>query len=533
MTLFSGNPMPDDAIYFGFETDLSRHLLYFFFQCEKKNGTNGIDVTRPPYKWEGASRDDNGDLEWLPCDLSGDETKGMLEPGRMMVHVPTLHQMPIPVWDEHLFWVRLRVFRENEYPAGKEKKEFNQSPKVQQVTVRSMGGTVTAQHAEVVNREFLGYSDGTPGQQFYLQSTPILRPDVHKDETLCVVPLSKSANEQPVEERWVWVPDFGGDQLQRVAQQYTGQEEANEALTNRKIFTLDTASGELQLPPALTDSSGNVQRYGHIPERGAALWFNKYRHGGGVIGNVEAYALDTLKTAVPYVNHVYNRKPAVGGQDQEPLEMAKLRAPHLLHAQNRAVTAADFEYLATRADVAVGRVKCLQHEPGWVASVDPGTVYLFVLPKVKDPAKPLTKAALTMPKSDRDQIASFLDQRRLLTMRLQVDHPEIIWAWVQLTCRLVKGANKKEIEQAIQQRLYSYLNPLIGGPQQAGWPFGRDLYTYDVYTCLQGVPDILMIPEISLFRSLPAGRERVEKDALPVPPHGVLALAGCDVRFVR
>jgi predicted phage baseplate assembly protein len=162
------------------------------------------------------------------------------------------------------------------------------------------------------------------------------------------------------------------------------------------------------------------------------------------MGNMPAYALNTLKTAVPSVDLVYNREEVTGGQDQEPLEIAKLHAPEQLHAQNRAVTAADYEYLATRADVAVGRVKCLQHEPGWVESVDPGTVYLFVLPEVKRPKEPLTRSMLTMPAAARQQIKVYLDERRLLTTRLHVTHPDIVWVQVNLTCKVRPGIDKKK-----------------------------------------------------------------------------------------
>jgi predicted phage baseplate assembly protein len=325
-------------------------------------------------------------------------------------------------------------------------------------------------------------------------------------------------------EGWTVAPDFGHlppDSLSETRRKFS----------ERKIFTLDTNSGELRLPPAQTDMQGNVQRYGAIPPRESTLWFKQYRHGGGAVGNVPAYALNPLKTAVPFVDLVYNREVATGGQDQEPIEMAKLRAPQLLHAQDRAVTAADYEYLATRANVAVGRVKCLQHEPGWVDSVDPGTVYLFVLPELEKPTEPLTRAMLTMPADARHKIKAYLDERRLLTTRLHVAHPEIAWVQVNLTCKVRQGINKKDLEKEVKRRLYAYLNPLVGGPDGTGWPFGQDLYTYDVYTCLQRMANLLAVPEITLYRPRPEGPERLLENKLPLPTHAVLALDSCFVKF--
>ncbi|MCA9953369.1 MAG: putative baseplate assembly protein, partial [Anaerolineales bacterium] len=461
-SLFSQEPLPDDAIYFGFDQDMSKHLLHFFFACDPKYGTDGIDTTRPPYVWEGAVRDENGEVNWTAVSLQPheDETRGLLQPGRMIVHAPTLQQVAIDVAKEPRYWLRLRVRHAHEYPDNRTRR-FTQSPRVSRVQVSSMGGSVLATHAEIVKNEFLGYSDGTPGQRFWLQAAPLLRPSAERGKTLIV---KEDGNGQK-ETKWRLESDFGQMPTNSLPK-------ARQEFSKRQIFTLDTNSGELRLPPTQTDATGNVQLYGEIPPRNSTLWFKEYRHGGGAVGNVGAYALNTLKTAVPSVNRVYNRQAASGGQDQEPIAMAKLRAPQLLHAQNRAITAADFEYLATRADVAVGRVKCLQHEPGWVESVDPGTVYLFVLPQLDEPEKPLTRTQLTMPTEACQKIKTYLDERRLLTTRLHIASPEIVWVQVNLTCKVRQGTNLKKIEENIKERLYTFLNPLVGGSDKTGWPFG-------------------------------------------------------------
>lgn len=524
-TVFSQQPVGGDAIYFGFARDVSHYLLHFHFEC---HGADGIDTTRPPYVWEGATHDVNGEVKWTAVTLgpNEDETLGLFVPGRMIVHLAALSQLTLEELDnDPLYWVRLRVRHENEYPDA-QTRPFTQSPRVVQLEISSMGGTVMASHAEIVKREFLGYSDGTPGQRFWLQASPILRPEPEKGETLCVQ-LNNQANGRAADEQiWYWAKNFSDDVPIPNATKPVKH-------TDRKIFTLDTGSGEIRLPPAQTDAQGNVQRYGTIPPRGAALWFNQYRHGGGKAGNVPAYALNTLKTAIPNVDLVYNRQAATGGQDQEPLDIAKLRAPALLHAQNRAVTAADYEYLAARAGVPLGRVKCLQPEPGWVESVDPGTVYLFVLPNVQNTAQQLRRNMLAMPAADRQKIQAYLDERRLLTTRLHVANPEIIWVQVHLTCKVHPGTDRKQLEQEIRERLYRHLNPLNNDdePEQTGWPFGQDLYTYDVYSYLQGIPNLLAVPEITLYRPLPEGRERLHQNRLPVPPHAVLALDNCFIKI--
>ena len=111
-------------------------------------------------------------------------------------------------------------------------------------------------------------------------------------------------------------------------------------------YTLDSVTGELRFGPAIRQPDGTMKRFGAIPPRGSNLIFQRYRYGGGLDGNVQANIINTLKTAIPFIARVMNRQPATGGLDAETLEAAKMRAPALLRSRDRAVTEADFEFLA-------------------------------------------------------------------------------------------------------------------------------------------------------------------------------------------
>jgi predicted phage baseplate assembly protein len=515
ITLFSQNPRPDDAVYFGFaeENDLSHHLLGFQFDCVEGAGV-GIDETLPPYRWEAAVSEEAGEITWEPCavDAGEDETRGLNVSGRIRVHLPQITAVTLNEQKQKLHWLRLRIIHPDDFPSSDvQMRGYSQSPSIRQVTVASWGGTTPAVQAELIQREFLGYSGGSPGQRLQLQNWPILKPRPELQETL-VVQMPNSEAEQP----WQRRSDF-----------------ANSKMGDRH-YTLDTATGEIQLPPAQPLPNGTVRIYGAIPPRGAALWFHQYRHGGGHSGNLPAHKLDTLKTAIPYVGRVRNRTAAQGGQDQESLEVAMLRAPHLLHARSRAVTATDYEFLATQvSDVVVGRVKCLQVEPGRTEVVAPGVVYVLVLPVVPRPEDRLLRPQLQMPAEDLQKIETHLDKRRLLTTRLRVQQPELHWVSVRVNCRLTRGADKKAVNDEILRRLYRFLNPFTGGSEAKGWPFGRDLHEYDVYHCLQGLPDVLAILDITLREPRPDGERRNVGETVRVTSHGVIVSDLHEVVFVR
>jgi predicted phage baseplate assembly protein len=364
----------------------------------------------------------------------------------------------------------------------------------------------------------LGQSDGTPGQRFRLQNAPLLsrRPD----ETLVV----QEANKPP--ELWQEVDNFA------------------ESSSFDRHFTLDSVSGELRLGPAVRQADGTMQRYGSVPPRQATLLFQRYRAGGGLAGNVLAGNLNTLKTSIPYIARVSNRQPAWGGLDAESLMSAMMRAPALLRSRDRAVSEADFEFLARQAlPAAIGRVKCLQPRPSEAGRVAPGQVYVLVIPHVPNPAGYLAPEQLVFPKEAVAALQSYLDQRRLLTVRLDVRDPVYRWVAVKVQLRPVPGAAGDTLRAEVLARLYRFLNPLTGGPdslnpgmrrpEDQGWPFGRELFASDVYQALQGQANVQFVRGLQLYATTPGGGPQGQPiESLELVAHGVVASGRHVVEFV-
>ena len=82
---------------------------------------------------------------------------------------------------------------------------------------------------------------------------------------------------------------------------------------------------------------------------GSQLRIRRYRTGGGTIGNVAAGAISVLKSSIPYVASVENRRAARGGVEGEDIENAEDSRPDPAAPRGRAVTAEDYEYLAREA----------------------------------------------------------------------------------------------------------------------------------------------------------------------------------------
>ncbi|MFO7683683.1 MAG: putative baseplate assembly protein [Chloroflexota bacterium] len=505
--VFSSVPREGDAFYFGFDNDLSSHILGLNLDCDPTGGS-GIDPTQPPTIWEASTG--SQERPWQPCevDLGEDSTKGLNVAGRIRMHLPPMGRYSVN--NESLFWVRVRLLHQDEYTPRM--KPYRTTPRLRQTAVSSWGATTTVTHSQLIKKEFLSQSDGSPGQKFQLQVTPILQR--RPNETLIV---------QVGEEIQTW------------------KEVANfaESSGEDQCFTLDSITGELRLGPAIRQPDGTMRQYGAIPPRGAQVVFQRYRYGGGLEGNVQANIINTLKTAIPFIDRVVNRRAAVGGLDAESMEAAKMRAPALLRSRDRAVTEADFEFLAREALRYTGwdqyRVHCLQPVPSRESRIIPGQVYLLIIPHIQDPEQRLRPMADQLQlKQDEvyHHLSAYLNQRRLLTIRLDIREPVYYWVSARVSVRALPGANHADAETMVLNRLYQFLNPIVGGRDGKGWPFGRDLVISDLHQCLQGVPGVQFIRNVEMFVTAAGEGPRGDPvETVDLVGHGVIASGIHEVVF--
>ena len=99
-------------------------------------------------------------------------TRGMNVQGRILIHLPKLGKYSVN--NTSLFWVRARVreISPDEQKGGM--RPYKLSPRLRKLAAAAWGAAIPATQAQVVTREYLGQSDGSPGQRFHLMNTPIL-----------------------------------------------------------------------------------------------------------------------------------------------------------------------------------------------------------------------------------------------------------------------------------------------------------------------------------------------------------------------
>ena len=148
------------------------------------------------------------------------------------------------------------------------------------------------------------------------------------------------------------------------------------------------------------------------PPKGAPIRLPRYRTGGGRARQRRRRALiSVLRTSIPFVSRVENRRAATGGVDGETIESAKVRGPLALRTRDRAVTAEDYEQLAREA--APGRRRgCGACRPATAPSA--GSVRVLVVPAARGRrARAAALRATSCPARDaRSGSPTYLEARR-------------------------------------------------------------------------------------------------------------------------
>jgi phage-related baseplate assembly protein len=85
------------------------------------------------------------------------------------------------------------------------------------------------------------------------------------------------------------------------------------------------------------------------------------------------------------------------------------------------------------------------------------------------------------------------------------------------------GASAARLQEDALDALYTYLNPITGGPDGTGWPFGRPVHAGEVFAVLQHLRGIELVEDVRLFEADPMTRQRggvVQR--LELEPHALV-----------
>ena len=532
--LFDENPQLNNCFYLVFDPEepVEGNVLAVTFKGRAATPT-GINPDFPPRQWQAwngkawvnvllqEADDYTRGFSFAPMN---EQTRDATVAGDVILHLPQNWPSTTIISNYTGRWLRC-VYQTSQPVPG-----YSRPPLINGLTVRSIGGTITASHCSIVKNEVLGVSDGTSGQKFRLSSTPIL--ERREEEHILVIPEGASP------QSWQEVKNFANsnnqdphytlDSLTGVVQFGPRIEEPSYLSQKTKI-----RANLANLPLLENYSTGGImsnevegeRQYGSIPPRGAEIRMRSYRIGGGRKGNVKKGALRILKSSLPYVTSVINYSPASGGSDSESLQQAVLRVPNMLRNRDRAVTKEDFESLTIEGGAGrVCRALCLAQTSSENANNQPpGTVTILVVktPNIQeiDYTQGISPELFELDSHLENALLEYLNQRKLLGVQVRLAQPEYIGVRVEAQVALLPEYNNPEAQEQIRKQLeitlYRFLNPITGGNHGRGWPFGRSLYLSDLIALLQQKPEISFLGQVLLYEITKNGNEWQRRPELP------------------
>ena len=399
------------------------------------------------------------DGRWQPLRVDRDETLALTRSGTV-----TLSGLSSMAAHKDLYWIRCRL-QEGQYEIV---------PLLKTIRLN----TVPALQIETVQNELLGAGGGTPGQTATLKRTPVIKES-----------LSVQVKKLDKVENWQEVEDF----------ESSGPDDPH--------YTFNPESGQITFGNGLN---------GRIPHASEKIWAASYTTTLGEEGNIQAGQKFRInKIGLGDIEGI-NLKMATGGKAEEPIEDAKARAKRDFRSRYRAITSGDYEKLAlSTPGLRVARAKAIpNYRPDYPCITAPGMVTVVVVPYTRE------ETVIPVPSTGFLQtVSNHLDELRLITTDVHVIGPEYVKISVKCTVHPRKRSCPDKVEQRVQEALEKFLDPLQGGPDGGGWPFGRAVFPSEIYQAIEKVEGVDYATAVSIIAE---GQHRKEDEIIRIPPMALI-----------
>ncbi|HEV2953575.1 MAG TPA: putative baseplate assembly protein, partial [Candidatus Dormibacteraeota bacterium] len=389
---------------------------------------------------------------WQPLQLVTDQTRALSLTGPIQLGITaTIASDPPQAPSPGRWWIRCRL------AAG----GYDCPPTLAGI---ALNAAAVSNAALVTGPETLGVSEGHAQEVFYLQGKVLEQgPNAAAQPVLADTLKLRVVGTGPPDDTWTEVANWDR----------TGPFDRN--------YVLDPSENALHL--------GNG-RVGRVAPADWALEALEYRVGGGPAANLPAGRLTQVLAKGTAGLSIMQPFAALGGAVAESLDQAHGRLLERLARPSRGITLADWEDLALRAPgLPVARAKAIPaYLPDlgcWTAS---GVVTVVIVPSCGKPPIPSSDLLAA--------VTTFLAPRRPVTTELHVVAPNYVKVTVSATLHV--GAPAPQLRPLAQKALDSFFDPLQGGPDGTGWPFGRGILESDLMEILANLPGVLFVDSLRI-----------------------------------
>jgi predicted phage baseplate assembly protein len=157
------------------------------------------------------------------------------------------------------------------------------------------------------------------------------------------------------------------------------------------------------------------------------------------------------------------------------------------------------------------------------AGADAGSVRVLAVPAAQDDAGRLRFEQLLPSDETLARVAARLDECRVVGTRVLVEPPAYRGITIVARLRARPRVNPTRLQDEAMRAIYGYFNPITGGPEGTGWPFGRPVQVGEVYAVLQGLRGTELVEDVRLFGADPITGQRGQvTQRLDLEPHALV-----------
>jgi predicted phage baseplate assembly protein len=421
-------------------------------------GVSGLPLAALPFlRWElldGA--------RWKPLEVALDQTGGLFRSGVVEIELPAswrpgnLPRRSGPP----LRWLRMGILY------GR----YAEPPSLRAIWLN----VVPAIAARTIRDEALDAVPRVAGR-YQLSKTPVLASTlvVEVDEGAAPAPLltdGEASTITPPVMRWSAVASLAD----------AGPED--------RVFVLDPATGVLQFGDGVHGAA--------VPDGFRNVRALVYQVGGGAAGAVDAGRISTPMSSAPFVTGVSNPLPASGGMDAETIARTRRRGPQEIRARNRAVAVADYDLMALRAPGArVVRAHAVSGlHPAYPGRPIAGVVGVLVVPPDRGEGPPTPDEGTL--RAVAESLAATVAPAGV---QVVAGAPWYHKVRAEIGVVIDPAADQGATVRALGDALDAYLDPLVGGEDGSGWPFGGVLrYSALLRRLVTGVAGVRAIERMTL-----------------------------------
>jgi predicted phage baseplate assembly protein len=130
--------------------------------------------------------------------------------------------------------------------------------------------------------------------------------------------------------------------------------------------------------------------------------------------------------------------------------------------------------------------------PAFDCIVAPGIVTVIPVPSLPPEAPQPTPGTLAL-------VQRYLNRRRIIGTRVEVTAPRYLTVSIRTTVRALPGTSPSLLIARVRAALDAFLDPLTGGPDGKGWPFGRNVYRSEIMQVIDGTSGVDNVATLDLI----------------------------------